>query len=63
MNDSRVSVVDLQEELVLGQCYKDIVGYKRFALEGVLYIKPKLNVLLLNVWVCGHSVSQQMFVE
>lgn len=49
MNDSRVSLANLQEELALGQCYKGIVGYKRSALAGVLHIKPKRNVLLLNV--------------
>lgn len=63
MNDSGVSVSNLQEELALCKCYKGIIGYKSSTLKGVLHIKPKLNVLLLNVWECGHSVSQQIFVE
>lgn len=63
MNDSGVSVANLQEELALCKCYKGIIGYKSSTLKGVLHIKPKLNVLLLNVWECGHSVSQQIFVE
>lgn len=63
MNDSGVSVANLQEELALCKCYKGIIGYKSSTLEGVLHIKPKLHILLLNVWECGHPVSQQIVVE
>lgn len=63
MNDSGVSVANLQEELALCKCSKGIIGYKSSTLEGVLHIKPKLHILLLNMWECGHSVSQQIVVE